>query len=82
MFYDECISIPLSADFDLYLMRPHRDDIALNPSREIADYGIKKAVREHNVPFFLSLTAGSVLGSPSSNYELGWKFGNGVEVWE
>lgn len=36
-------SAQLQKDFDLYLMRPHRDDIALNPSREIADYGIKKA---------------------------------------
>ncbi|XP_064397866.1 uncharacterized protein LOC135344565 [Halichondria panicea] len=32
----------LLKDFDLYLVRPERDDIVLNPSREIADYGIKR----------------------------------------
>lgn len=40
-------SISLStADFDLFLVRPGRDDIVLNTSREIADYGIKKRVSE------------------------------------
>ena len=36
------IVISSSLDFDLYLVRPERDDIVLNPSREIADYGIKR----------------------------------------
>ena len=36
LFFVSCI------DFDLYLVRPGRDDIVLNPSREIADYGVMK----------------------------------------
>ena len=42
-----CITIMLPyVDFDLFLVRPGKDDIVLNTSREIADYGIKKGVSE------------------------------------
>ena len=44
-----------SVDFDLYLLRPGRDDIVLNPSREIADYGIQRNVSSYNSILLLSL---------------------------
>jgi len=55
----------LQKDFDLYLIRPGRDDIGLHPSREIADYGIKKGdnlqLRHKTIPITICVNLHSGL---------------------
>lgn len=44
--HDAIQIVILLVDFDLYLLRPGRDDIVLNQARVIADYHISKNVRK------------------------------------